>query len=138
MVTRGFTLLELVVALAISTFMSLAMVGYITETMRSSAVQRSEMTIGTHGQSALSILAGAVREAGSGNRILSEVPVYTGTCGGWTPCTVDSGGAVSDRLAVFSVATRGVDCTNTVHSVIANSCFIAVAVSKRRGSQCRC
>lgn len=116
MVNRGFTLLELMIALTIGLFIGLSMVGYYAETVRTSLIQNSENSIGTNAQSALSILSGAVREAGSGNPVLSEVPMYSGTCGNWTPCTADGGGTNSDRLAVFTIATRGADCANNAVS----------------------
>jgi len=125
--STGFTLIELMVAMTMGLFMSLTMVGYFADSLKSAAVLRSEKQIGESAQRVLSVISDAVHEAGSGNPALSDVPFYVGSCGGWDPCTDDGSANASDRIAVLVYPENRRSCGNTATAAgeqIANVYFI--------------
>ncbi len=125
---RGFTLIELMIAMVIGLFISLMMMNYFVQSMRSTTVQRIEKGIAMNAQTALSILTQAVREAGSGNPASADVPFYSGRCGAsWAQCTDNGSGRNPDRMAVLLKPSQDRDCTNTAiapNAVVANVYFI--------------
>lgn len=123
----GFTLIELMVAMAIGVFMSLSMVSYLADSMRSAAVLRSEKQISESAQRALSLLSDAANEAGSGNAASSDVPFFVGDCDGWNPCTSNGSSDGPDRMAVMLTPENRRTCGNTLvaeNEQIANVFYI--------------
>lgn len=114
--SQGLTLIELMVSLAIGLFVSLAMVSYLTMTLKASSLQKSDKLTSDNAQRALSILTNAVHEAGSGNPAVSNLPFFPGECGSRTKCT-DEGGSDPDHMAVVKVAIDGRDCTGAAVSM---------------------
>ncbi len=124
---HGFTLIELMIAMVIGLFISLMMMNYFVQSLRSTTVQRIEKGIAMNGQAALSILAQSIREAGSGNPANSEVPFYAKSCGSWAQCSANGSGSDSDRIAVMLNPDQNRDCTNSavsLSSIVANVYYV--------------
>ncbi len=112
------------IAMTLGLFISVIMLNYFAKTIRTTKIQRADTTIAAKGQMTISLLSRAVREAGSGSLVNSDVPFYSGTCGAWTPCTANGTGQDPDRMAVLMNPEHNTDCTNTV--VPANNSIVNV------------
>ena len=92
----GFTLLELVISMAVSAFLVLGLIGIASATSSSTRLQRNQAEIQEHARLAVNILSSAIRQAGFNPQPWSEdFPPL-----GITDDSLDGVSSVSDRLAV--------------------------------------
>lgn len=108
----GFNLVELMIAIVIGLFISLMVVQYLATSSKLFRQQGADSNLEANGTFAISYLSQFVRQAGSADPLGSDVPFYTGDCGGTDPCTFNSDVlGESDQMAVQMFPFNGLDCT---------------------------
>lgn len=115
---RGFSLIELMIAIVIGMFISLLVVQYMVASSRVFKRQGADSNLEQNASFAISYLSQFVRQAGTREDYGTVVPFFINPCGSINPCTSDGAGvasatdpATSDTLAVRMFAADGLDCT---------------------------
>lgn len=121
---RGLSLVELLIAMALGLLLT---VGALQMMLSSQGLYRttdSLSRIQESGRFALDFLAKDIRMGGYNVR--DGVALYSQTCGSFTPCTADGGGAASDRIGIQLIPSRAVDCLGNpvVDGAVVNVYFL--------------
>ncbi|OED36352.1 hypothetical protein AB833_27395 [Chromatiales bacterium (ex Bugula neritina AB1)] len=137
---QGLSLIELMIAITIGTFISLLVVQYMVTSSRLFKDQGADTNLEQNATFAISYLSQFIRQAGTREDYGTVVPLYSGACENFDPCTSDGAGMASvtaaetsDRIAVQMHPDNGLDCTGTPlpgGSLLANVFYIAANVDE--------
>ena len=120
---HGLSLIELLIAMALGLLLT---VGALQMMLSSQGLYRttdSLSRIQESGRFALDFLAKDIRMGGYNT--VDGLPIYSQPCGSFLTCTVDGGGAASDRIGIQLNPSRDVDCLgNPVVDVVVNVYYL--------------